>query len=331
MRSATNSRLHTSSSTVAQEEIDKLGCEREEAEESAKRARDLARRAADMVRTASARAEGLANVLEEARREWGVVSLRYRAERDESGEDDVANGVVLVSGQRSRRDSGDDTDADSWSIPDIPSEGARTVASTCPSSFAGPPRRSPPPARCQTEPTSDSRLSQLEDTVASLTVKLNRVRRQHDNLADRIRGSRDDSSSVPSRRSSSSSTMISRPNSRSSSRTRSLDTEMARRTAARVELLFPAPGSGDSQYGDGDEDVQTTCIFHALNPDNVLPNLGPTAEGMLDCGCSVAEGLFEESLTRHCVGNFNVENGSGVMIPADIRGSSLDLLEPRFD
>jgi len=91
--------------------------------------------------------------------------------------------------------------------------------------------------------------------------------------------------------------MISRPNSRSSSRTRSLDTEMARRTAARVELLFPAPGSGDSQYGDGDEDVQTTCIFHALNPDDVLPNLGPTAEGMVDCGCSVAEGLFEESLT----------------------------------
>ncbi|KAH7106912.1 hypothetical protein BKA62DRAFT_221305 [Auriculariales sp. MPI-PUGE-AT-0066] len=285
---------------VAQQEINRLSTAQAEAEEAARRARDTARRAVDMVYQAKAQVEGVNLGALEARREWSVVKRDEAEERVESDEVEI-----------------EEDETESWTLPGIPSEPDSARNSAHYPAIAGPARsarRPPPPtSMIRRHSDSDARTIRLESAVTRLSAKLQRVRQQRDILADRLRQIRDSEHSAASRRFSVNS---------DASRQSALPSEMSRRTAARIEMLFPNV-----------DDEPTSCIWHALHPETILPNLGPTPDGMLDCGCTVDEGLFEEALTRNGVGHFMVEEDmiSGDVIESGLRGALLELLQRRFD
>ncbi|KZV86274.1 hypothetical protein EXIGLDRAFT_560272, partial [Exidia glandulosa HHB12029] len=89
------------------------------------------------------------------------------------------------------------------------------------------------------------------------------------------------------------------------------------RSDARVTLLFPPGPLG-----------VTSCIWHHRRPQSFAFQAGMAPEGALNCGCSVEEGLFEESLMRNGVGSMVAGQTN---LDAEIRRPLLALLHKRYD
>lgn len=95
--------------------------------------------------------------------------------------------------------------------------------------------------------------------------------------------------------------------------------EMARRTEARVALLFPpSPMTG-----------LTSCIWHSRHPELFTYRAPGTAPAdSLNCGCSIEGALFEESLLRNGV----IEMVAGqTSLDVALRGQLLELLKHRYN
>ncbi|KAI5120883.1 hypothetical protein M0805_002983 [Coniferiporia weirii] len=96
-----------------------------------------------------------------------------------------------------------------------------------------------------------------------------------------------------------------------------LDASWRRRTDARVRK-FCAPNRAGNAL----------CAWHDTRRERRAypPRMAP--EGTLNCGCTIAEALFEESLARHGVGSYLP--GDSVRMDPALRNPLLRLLETRY-
>lgn len=92
-----------------------------------------------------------------------------------------------------------------------------------------------------------------------------------------------------------------------------------RRTDARVKLICASNRAGN-----------TLCAWHDSRRERRAypPRMAPN--GILNCGCSEEEALFEESLARNGVGSYR-PSGDQVRMDPQLRRPLLDLLKRRFN
>lgn len=93
--------------------------------------------------------------------------------------------------------------------------------------------------------------------------------------------------------------------------------QMARRTEARIKLLFPPGPLGI-----------TSCVWHQRHREPPPFAAGMAPQGVLNCGCSMEEGLFEEALMRNSVGSLA---GGQANFEPELRRQLLALLKKRWD
>ncbi|EJD35838.1 hypothetical protein AURDEDRAFT_130419 [Auricularia subglabra TFB-10046 SS5] len=93
--------------------------------------------------------------------------------------------------------------------------------------------------------------------------------------------------------------------------------QMTRRTEARIKLLFPPGPLGI-----------TSCVWHQRHREPPPFAAGMAPQAVLNCGCSMEEGLFEEALMRNSVGSLA---GGQANFEPELRRQLLALLKKRWD
>lgn len=96
-----------------------------------------------------------------------------------------------------------------------------------------------------------------------------------------------------------------------------MEASLEKRTQVRIRKICAPNRAGNS-----------LCAWHDVRRERRAfpPRMAPS--GILNCGCTVEEAMFEESLARHGVGSFHP--GDSVRLDPVLRNALLKLMESRY-